>query len=83
MNIKLKDIVYETQRSWVHRNVREQCFTVFVIGATMSISDSAYPMTVGGLSLAIGRADWFNRIPGIGMLPTGPTLALAERIFKK
>ena len=58
--IKTTDIVYETTKAWVHRNVKGNCYTVFRIGVTHSTSDSAYELTNDGLTLAIARARYLT-----------------------
>lgn len=58
--IKLTDIIYETAKAWVHRDVKRNCYTVFIIGVTHSTSDSAYELTNDGLTLAIARARYLT-----------------------
>lgn len=53
------DIIYETPRAWVRKD--RDAYTVFRIGVTHSTSDSAYPKTDDGLSLAKARADYLSR----------------------
>jgi hypothetical protein len=38
--------------------VKRAAYTVYVSGATHSTSDSSYPLTADGLSLAKARADY-------------------------
>lgn len=53
------DIVHEYGSYWVLRGRKH--FTVFKNGVTHSTSDSAYPRTKDGLSLAIARCDYLGR----------------------
>lgn len=55
------DIVYENPKAWVFRDVKRQCYTVFVIGTTHSTSDSSYTLDEDGLSIAKVRADYFAK----------------------
>lgn len=56
--MKEQDIVYEAGRAWVYRDKRADRYTVFLAGATHSTSDSSYPRTPDGLTLATARADY-------------------------
>jgi hypothetical protein len=56
------DIAYENAKAWVYRDKRNARYTVFRIGVTYSTSDSSYPLTDDGLSIAKARADYFTRI---------------------
>jgi hypothetical protein len=51
-----KDIVHENGTFWVLREAKR--YLVMKNGATHSVSDSAYPRTVSGLSVAIARCDY-------------------------
>lgn len=59
--MKANEIVYETNKAWVKRDKKRNCYTVFRIGLTHSVSDSAYPLNDDGLSIAKARADYFSR----------------------
>lgn len=52
------EIVYEGRFAWVCRE-RDR-YTVYRIGATHSVSDSAYPKTDDGLTIALARAKYLN-----------------------
>lgn len=52
------DIIYESGRVWVYRDKRADSYVVFVSGVTHSVSDSAYPRTADGLTIATARADY-------------------------
>lgn len=52
------DITHENGRFWVYRDLKTNRYVVFVSGATHSTSDSAYPLTSDGLSLAVKRCDY-------------------------
>ncbi len=52
------DIVFERGCAWVLRNRGLKRFEVLISGLTHSTSDSAYPMTSDGLSIAIARAEY-------------------------
>ena len=53
------DIMHETPcgNYWVGRDVRQEAYIVYKVGATHSTSDSGYALTPDGLSIAICRAD--------------------------
>ena len=51
------DIVHENPQAWVLRDRKQRRYTVFVKGSVASESDSAYPLTPDGLSIAVARAD--------------------------
>lgn len=55
------DILYEVGAYWVGRNRRCNAVTVFKIGATHSVSDSAYCNTDNGLSIAKARCDYLSK----------------------
>jgi hypothetical protein len=60
--MKESDIAYEVGRFWVYKDVKRCGYTVFEAGAAYSTSDSTYPLTVDGLTLAKARVDYlFNR----------------------
>ena len=61
MTYKVKDIAHETASTWVLKNTKQGCYTVFVIGMTCSTSDSAYPLTDDGLSIAVARANYLAK----------------------
>lgn len=63
MTIREADIVYEGLRAWVFDDRKRDCYTVFLVGITHSTSDSSYPRSDDGLSIAKARADHFNRRP--------------------
>lgn len=58
MTYKVEDIAHENGTAWVLTDTKRQCYTVFIAGITHSTSDSAYPLTDDGLSIAIARADY-------------------------
>ena len=55
------DIVHDAGASWVLADKSHQRYTVFRVGVTHSTSDSAYPFTEDGLSLAKARADYIAK----------------------
>ena len=55
------DIMHENGPVWVYRDNAKGRYTVFMCGATHSISDSAYRMDADGLSNAIARCDYLAR----------------------
>lgn len=55
------DIVYEVGNLWVFRDTKHKCYTVFKAGITHSVSDSSYPLTDDGLSLAKARVDYKSK----------------------
>ena len=55
-----KDIVFECDPYWVCRDREFKQYVVYKIGVTHSQSDSAYPLTEDGLSLAIYRARYLS-----------------------
>jgi hypothetical protein len=59
--MKEQDIEYENGRAWVLRDRKKCQFTVFVSGATHSTSDSSYPLTDDGRSIAVARADYIAK----------------------
>ncbi len=52
------DVVHENPAAWVLRDRRQARYTVLVAGSAASTSDSAYPFSPDGLTLAIARADY-------------------------
>ncbi len=56
-----KDIVCENDKAWVLRDSKRNRYTVFRVGVTASTSDSSYPLTPDGLSLAKARCDYLGR----------------------
>lgn len=54
-----RGIAYENGRAWVLR--QRTRYLVLIAGPTHSVSDSAYPKTTDGLSLAKARADYLAR----------------------
>jgi hypothetical protein len=61
MTYKVKDIAHETASTWVLKNAKQGCYTVFIIGTSVSTSDSAYPLTDDGLSIAVARANYLAK----------------------
>lgn len=59
--IKVKEIVYEAGRAWVHRDASGRAYVVYVNGITHAKSDSAYAFDADGLSLAKARCDYLAR----------------------
>lgn len=59
--MKEADIVYENGKTWVYRDKKNSCYTVFRSGFTHSTSDSSYHLNEDGLSLAKARADYFAK----------------------
>lgn len=57
--MKERDIAYENGRAWVLCEPAR--YLVLTAGPTHSTSDSAYPKTPDGLSLAKARADYLAR----------------------
>lgn len=57
------DIVHENGRFWVCRDLKTNRYTVFRSGTTHSVSDSAYPLTPEGLTLAAARCDYLAGRP--------------------
>lgn len=58
---KISDIVYENKHSWVCRDTKQNCYTVFINTITHSVSDSSYSLDDDGLSIAIARCDYMNK----------------------
>lgn len=50
--MKERGIVHESVKAWVFRDIKHGRYTVFRTGVVCSTSDSAYPLTDDGLSLA-------------------------------
>lgn len=61
MSYHEQDIAYETPKSWVLRDKKRDCYTVFRVGVTHSESDSSYPLDDDGLSIAKAYADYINK----------------------
>lgn len=61
MRIKESDIVFESGNgiSWVLKE--RDCYTVMVNKNTHSVSDSSYPKTEDGLSIAVIRAKYLDK----------------------
>ena len=59
MSYKEEDIVHENEKAWVLRDKKNDCYTVFVIGTSVSTSDSSYELSEDGLSISKARADYF------------------------
>ena len=59
--MKEADIVHENGAYWVCRDRQTPAYIVFQIGATHSVSDSAYALTPDGLSIAIARCDYLAK----------------------
>lgn len=78
--MKESNIIYEAGRAWVGK--QKHGYIVYVKNTMHSVSDSTYLLTADGLGLAICRADWFNRVPGLAHLPVHLTLNLARRLHK-
>ena len=55
------NIVYENGAYWVGRDKADKAYVVYKIGLTHSTSDSAYPMTEDGLSIAIFRCNYLAK----------------------
>lgn len=55
---KEKDIIHEAGKYWVCRDTRQNVHIVFKNGVTHATSDSCYPLTSDGLSLAIARCNY-------------------------
>lgn len=62
MSYKESDIAYENGNAWVLTDKKKQQYTVFISGVTHSESDSAYPLTDDGLSIAKARADYLTHL---------------------
>lgn len=59
-----KDIMHENGNYWVCRDAKQEIYIVFKNGVTHATSDSCYPLSVDGLSLAIARCDYLaSRLP--------------------
>lgn len=54
------DIIHDTPVAWVHRDTIHGCYVVYCVSLTHSTSDSAYPLTPDGLSLAKARANYLQ-----------------------
>lgn len=50
------DILHEAGAFWVARE--KTAYVVYRVNGTHSVSDSAYPRTADGLSIAIARCDY-------------------------
>lgn len=58
--MKVKDIVHENKNFWVYRDKKHKMYVVFKNTLTHSVSDSAFPLSDNGLSLAIARCDYLQ-----------------------
>jgi hypothetical protein len=56
--MKELDIIFEKGNYWVGRDRKVNAYIVFKIGATHSVSDSAYCENPNGLSIAIARCKY-------------------------
>ena len=63
MKTNERDIVYENGNAWVYADRKHARYTVFIAGVVASHSDSAYPLTNDGLSIAKARVDWLASRP--------------------
>lgn len=52
------DIAHENGSVWVLQDQEHGCYTVYVAGNMVSVSDSSYPLTEDGRSLAVARTDY-------------------------
>lgn len=59
--VREQDIVHECGDFWVHRDQTHDRYTVYRAGSTHSESDSSYPFTPDGMSLAVARANYLDR----------------------
>lgn len=57
--MKESDIIHENGRFWVGK--ADGAYYVFRVGLTHSVSDSAYPLTPDGLTIAKSRCDYLAR----------------------
>ena len=57
--MKEEDILHELGSYWVGRE--RNSYTVYKNQVTHAVSDSAYPKTADGLSIAIARCDYLGR----------------------
>lgn len=57
--IKGKDIVFESEHSWVL--AERNCYTVLRNTDCYSFTDSSYPKTEDGLSIALARAKYITK----------------------
>lgn len=55
---KVANIMHENGKYWVHRITKQEMYGVFKAGITHGTSDSMYPLTDDGLSIAIARCDY-------------------------
>ena len=53
------DILHENGDYWVARE--RKAYVVYRVGLSVSISDSAYPKSPDGLSIAIARCDYLAK----------------------
>ena len=56
--MKESDIIYEKGNYWIGRDRKVNAYIVFKIGATHSVSDSAYCENPNGLSIAKARIEY-------------------------
>jgi hypothetical protein len=62
MGYRESDIAHENGAFWVLKDRAKKCYTVFRPNSPhASESDSSYPLTENGLSLAIARADYLAK----------------------
>lgn len=54
------EIAYDSGEFWVHADKKQSAYVVYRSGITHSVSDSAYAMSVDGLSLAKARVDYLT-----------------------
>lgn len=62
MSYQLKDIILELEHCFVLK--LKDSYGVFVNNLTHSISDSFYKLNADGLSIAIARAKYLNKVRG-------------------
>lgn len=58
--MKESDIIHEAGRYWVCKV--QNTYTVYRSGVTHSTSDSSYRQDPNGLSIAIARANYLNKV---------------------
>lgn len=54
----IKNIKHENGKFWVYEDKKVGCYTVFKNGITHATSDSSYPLTDDGYTLAVARCDY-------------------------
>lgn len=67
--LKEKQIIHENGMFWVCENSDD--YTVYKIGVTHSVSDSAYEKSEDGKSIAIARCDYLAKRHAKACLPVG------------